>query len=161
MEATISQMYWWPFMKKDILRHVKTCRTCQLTKKTRKKYGHLPPKVAEDARPWNRVNVDLIGPLSAKAPNGKFELLALTMIDPATGWFEIAEVKNKTPEVVSEAFDHQWLSRYPQPQIIGFDNGGENKGVFQEMVENYGVKVRPTPHTIPSPMELLKESMLS
>ena len=144
LEATIGQLYWWPSMNKDIMQHVKTCRECQKCKKVRKKYGHLPAKEAEPAIPWNRVNVDLIGPLTVKATNGTFELLALTMIDPATGWFKIAEVRNKTPEEVSEVFDHVWLSRYPRPQELGCDNGGENKGVFRTMVQNYGVKQIPT-----------------
>jgi hypothetical protein len=37
-----------------------------------------------------------------------------------------------------------WLSRYPWPQYIGFDNGGENKGLFKKMIVNYGQKSKPT-----------------
>jgi hypothetical protein len=33
-----------------------------------------------------------------------------------------------------------WLSRYPRPEYIGFDNGGEYKNVFEELVNNYGIK---------------------
>jgi hypothetical protein len=33
-----------------------------------------------------------------------------------------------------------WLSRYPRPEYIGFDNGGEYKNVFKELVNNYGIK---------------------
>ncbi|GAX22752.1 putative transposase [Fistulifera solaris] len=144
MEGTLSQLYWWPNMRHTIEQHVKTCRECQLCKKTRKKYGHLPPKEAEPAIPWQRVNVDLIGPLNVQTPNGSFELNALTMIDPTTGWFEIAEVHDRTADTVSEAFDHNWLSRYPRPQFIGFDNGGENKGVFKKMTDNYGLTRKPS-----------------
>jgi hypothetical protein len=45
---------------------------------------------------WNRVDVDLIGPLTVKTPSGKKELLALTMIDPSTGWFEVKDVEDKS-----------------------------------------------------------------
>ena len=98
----------------------------------------------EKLEPWNRVNVDLIGPLTVHAKNGTFTLDALTMIDPVTGWFEIAEVNERTATHVAERFDHAWLSRYPRPQVIGFDNGGENKGLFAEMVDNYGMDRKPT-----------------
>jgi hypothetical protein len=55
--------------------------------------------------PWNRVNVGLIGPLSVKTKRKKsFVLNALTMIDPATGWFEIAEIKERTAEHVAKVF---------------------------------------------------------
>ena len=37
-----------------------------VARKTRKKYGHLPPKKAETT-PWKRVNVDLIGPYTIKS----------------------------------------------------------------------------------------------
>jgi hypothetical protein len=37
-------------------------------------------------------------------------------------------------------FDDIWLSRYPRPEYRGFDNGGEYKNVFEELVNNYGIK---------------------
>jgi transposase InsO family protein len=37
-------------------------------------------------------------------------------------------------------FDDVWLSRYPRPEYIGFDNGGEYKNVFEELVNNFGIK---------------------
>jgi hypothetical protein len=77
-------------MREDIALYIKTCRDCQVCKNSRKKYSHLPPKDVEATVPWNRVYVDLIGPLSIKTKSKKlFVLNALTMIDPATGWFEL------------------------------------------------------------------------
>jgi hypothetical protein len=37
-------------------------------------------------------------------------------------------------------FDDVWLSRYPRPAYKGFDNGGEYKNVFEELLNNYGIK---------------------
>jgi hypothetical protein len=37
-------------------------------------------------------------------------------------------------------FDDVWLSRYPRPEYIGFDNGVEYKNVFKELVNSYGIK---------------------
>jgi hypothetical protein len=34
--------------------------------------------------------------LTVKTPSGNKELLALTMIDPSTGWFEVKYVKDKS-----------------------------------------------------------------
>jgi hypothetical protein len=61
----------------------------------RRKYGELPEKLAEKSIAWNRVDVDLIGPLTVKTPSGNKELFALTIIDPSTGWFEVKDVKDK------------------------------------------------------------------
>jgi hypothetical protein len=98
---------------------VRKCPACQLCKGKPKDYGYLPPKQAEKSEPWNRVDVDVdcIGPLSVTTPKGKKYLRALTMIDPAMGWFEVkalAEAPNA--EIVSAAMDDTWLSRCPQPQ---------------------------------------------
>ena len=128
MCKTLEQLFWWPNMRSQVENHVAHCKICQLCKKSNKKCGKLPQKDVEPSIPWNRVNVDLVGPLSCKAKNGTFSLLALTMIDPATGWFEVAPLKDSTSTTVAAAFDDTWLSCYPRPQFIGYDGGSENKG---------------------------------
>ena len=109
-----------------------------------KKHGLIPEKDAEPAIPWNRVNVDMIGPLTCHQPDGtKLQLMALTMIDPATGWFEVKDVPHINAANCMAAFDDTWLCRYPRPQFIGFDNGSEFKQIFLEMCANYGMEKKP------------------
>jgi hypothetical protein len=62
------------------------------------------------------------------------------MIDPSTGWFEVKYVKDKSAKESMNTFDDVWLSRYPRPEYIGFDNRGEYKNVSEELVNNYGIK---------------------
>ena len=144
MDETLRQIYYWENMRAMIQRHVRSCKLCQLCKKPRKKYGHLPVKTAEESEPWTRVNVDMMGPLTVKTPTKTHQLLVLTMIDPATGWFEVASMKNATAETAMTIMDDVWFSRYPRPQEIGFDNGSEYKSIFKEMVINYGLKRKPS-----------------
>jgi hypothetical protein len=66
------------------------------------------------------------------------------MIDPATGWFEIVEATNKSATSIQELFHNTWLARYPRPQFIVFDNGGEFKREFKQMCDKYGIKAKPT-----------------
>ena len=94
LEETIGAVMYWKDMRKHIQRHVKVCDICQRCKKHKRKYGHLPPKIATVV-PWTQVCVDLVGPYTLKAKDGTImDFMALTMIDPATGWFEIAELPN-------------------------------------------------------------------
>jgi len=144
LEATIRAIFTWPNLRAHVHEFCRTCKKCQLSKKQRKKYGHLPPKEAETT-PWKRVNVDLIGPYKVKSPKdpkGKEpkQLRALTMIDPVTGWFEIKAIMKPDSATVMDAFHEAWLCRYPRPEQIGFDNGSEFKDVFAAMCKNYGVK---------------------
>jgi transposase InsO family protein len=140
LEATLRSTLTWPNLRRDVERHTKTCRECQLCKKQRKKYGKLPTKQAEPSIPWNRINIDMVGPLTVKTPKRKHKLRVLTMIDPATGWFEVAQLKDATAKGCEEAFDNTWLARYPRPQYIGFDNGNEYKATFKELCNNMGLK---------------------
>ncbi len=132
MEATLKIAFWWEGLARDVAYTVKTCPSCQKFKKVRKKYGKLPPKEAEEAIPWKQVNVNLIGPLRVTMPSGEYVLNALTMIDPAMGWFEVAEVSEHKAKTVAKVFDDTWLSHYPRPKEIGFDNGGKNKGMLHK-----------------------------
>ena len=98
----------------DVERFCSTCPVCQLTKKERKKYGLLPPKTAE-SDPWVMVCVDLVAPFTIKTPLKTHSLRALTMIDPATGLFEIAKANNKSASSILDLFHYTWLARFPRP----------------------------------------------
>ena len=143
LEASIRTLFTWKGMRQEIQAQVRKCPQCQLCKGKPKDYGHLPPKTAEKSEPWVRVDVDCIGPFSVKTPKGTKHLRALTMIDPATGWFEVKAL-SKAPDsdIVSAAMDDTWFCRYPRPQYIGYDNGSEFKSVFKEMITNYGLERR-------------------
>jgi hypothetical protein len=70
IKVTLRQNLTWPNIKKDVDAAVRNCHACQIVKKVRKKYGELPDKLAERPIAWNRVDVDLIGPLTIKTPSG-------------------------------------------------------------------------------------------
>ncbi len=53
-DLTLRQHFTWPGLKTHVVRYCKSCPECQKAKQVRKKYGKLPPKVAE-AIPWERV----------------------------------------------------------------------------------------------------------
>ena len=42
----------------------------------------------------------------------------MTMIDPATGWFEIEEVATKRADVIANVLETTWLTRYPLPTEV-------------------------------------------
>ncbi len=142
-ELTIGQHYYWKNMRKTIQHICGRCQVCQLTKVRTRKYGNLPSKEAE-VIPWKQVCIDLIGPYTIG--KGKFEttLQCLTMIDPATGWFEIVQVPDKRSETVANAFETTWLSRYPWPTEVIMDRGREFMGEVKAMLrDDYGITRKP------------------
>ena len=151
LATTLSQVCTWRGIVNQARAHCKHCSMCQKYKKRSTKYGHLPPKAVEPLDPWNTVCVDLIGPYSLKVnvryPDGSIKvrevtLQAMTFIDPATSWFEIAEVPDtdKTSARISRLFDQVWLSRYPRPRKVLYDNGSEFKKNFQPLLKDFAVK---------------------
>jgi hypothetical protein len=124
-----------------------------MTKKERirKKYVLLPPKIAEsDSKSLDngQCGSGESHPFTIRTPAKIYSLLALTMTDPATGWFEIVKATNESETSIQDLFHSTWLARYPRPQFIVFDNGstGEFKRDFKQMCiqNNYGIKAKPT-----------------
>ena len=112
--------------------------------KTRHKYGHVPVK-EDETQTWKLLCVDLVGPYTATLKSGKeCTLNAMTFIDPATGWFESSEIREKTSTELLQALDSTCLSRYPRPESIIFDNGTEFMKDFKYIFEDYGIKPRRT-----------------
>ena len=167
-EETLKAVMYWPGMTTAIRKHVKSCDRCQKGKKRKWNYGLIPAKIAETI-PWRCVCVDLIGPYTIKAKDGTIlDFMCLTMIDPATGWFEIVELPNtdityvkkdgkeiteviidKSSAIVSRLFNKSWLSRYPRAKYVIYDNGSEFKLHFESLCDSYALKRSPT--TIKNP----------
>jgi hypothetical protein len=145
----------WPALTQDVDRLCSTCQVCQMTKEERKKYGLIPTKIAES---------DIVAQVHGLCGSGgsiynkdtsqntlSVFMFALTMIDLATGSFEIVEATNKSAISTQYLFHNTWLARYPRPQFDVFDNGGEFKHEFKQMCDNYCIKAKPiTSHNMQS-----------
>ncbi len=130
------------------------------------KYGHLPPKTVYTI-PWECLCVDLIGPYTLKGKdNLQIDFMALTMINLASSWFEIAELSvveqllqqtvnskelliadeifDKTSERIAELVNKTWLCRYPQCRHLIYNNGSDFKLHFEYLCESYSIKRKPT-----------------
>ena len=143
-EQSIRQHFTWKGLRKSVHHVCKKCANCQKAKVTNTKYGKLPPKEAEE-HPWDTLCVDLIGPYKiVRKGKEDLKLWCLTMIDPATGWFEMAPIVNKTTAEVADIAERTWFTRYPLPQKITFDRGTEFMAEFAKMCrEDYGLKRKP------------------
>ena len=124
-------------MRDQIRKFCATCDICQRNKRTFTNLGKLPEKQAE-CEPWEQLHVDMIGPykVRVKGKRKPVDLHCVTMIDPATGWFEMKSVDTKSPDVIANVVEQTWLSRYPLPRTITYDRGGEFMAEFAEMMDN-------------------------
>ena len=66
------------------------------------------------------------------------------MIDPATGWFDMEQIPNKTAAKIADIAKKTWFTRYPLPQRIVFDCGTKFMAEFAKMCQNdYDLKRKP------------------
>jgi hypothetical protein len=92
--------------------------------------------------------------------------MALTMIVPASSWFEIAElpvveqlcrqtvngkellladeIVDKTSEHIAKLVNKTWLCRYPRCRNLIYDNRSEFKLHFEYLCDSYGITRKPT-----------------
>ena len=68
----------------------------------------------------------------------------MTMIDPATGWLEIAKIDTKYADNIANVAEQTWLARYPWPEQVTYDRGTEFMAEFQTMVkQDYNINTKP------------------
>jgi hypothetical protein len=89
LDETVKAKMYWKGMRSTIWLITKSCRSCQVNKKQKLKYGHLPSKIVITI-PWWALCVDLIDPYTLKGKDGTvMDFMALTMINPATSWLKL------------------------------------------------------------------------
>jgi hypothetical protein len=116
--------------------------------------------------PWECLYVDLIGPYTLKGKgNLQIDFVALTMIDPASSWFKIAELPvveqlcqqtvnckeqliadkifDKTSEHIAKIVNKTWLCIYLHRCHLIYDNRSEFKLHFKYLCESYGITQMP------------------
>ena len=110
------------------------------------------------------MHVDLIGPYNKSIRQQQtggaiirknYSLTCMTIIDPATGWFEIFEIPTfdidevmagndeyiyKPSARVSQLFNNTCLCRYPRTRKVVFDNGSKFKQYFTPLIKDFNIK---------------------
>jgi hypothetical protein len=157
LKETMKSAIYWKGMRNTIRSKTKSCKICQVNKKRTQKYGHLPPKIVIST-PWEALCVDLVGPYTLKGKDSSsIDFMALTMIDPASSWFEVVdlptitrvmtkkfnskertieeEIFDKSSDRISRLVNKIWLCRYPRCRYLIYDNGSEFKLHFETLCD--------------------------
>jgi len=136
--ARLKEAYYWPGMRSDVEKVVKTCLKCQCYRPSPvPKNTSTIPTVVE--RPFVRVGLDIIGPLP-ETKNGNKYIFSLT--DYFTKWIEAKASKTIDTSDVME-FLKEVFSRHGLPEIIITDNGRQFiADITKAFIDLYGTWVR-------------------
>ena len=116
----IQSAFYWPSIQGDVTRYSKSCDVCQKTVNK----GSVPKVPLEKMplidKPFKRVAIDLVGPISPPSADGHRYIL--TLVDFATRYPEAVPLKNIDTETAAEALV-DILSRLGVPEEILSDLG--------------------------------------
>lgn len=141
----IQAEFYWPGMDADIRRWARSCDICQRTAdKGRVKPAPLNP-LPIISEPFERVAVDIVGPINPRASDGSKWIL--TLVDFSTRWPEAEPLKNIETTTVAEAL-MSIFCRVGIPGQVLSDRGTQfTSGMMDEVMRLLSIKgLRTTPY---------------
>jgi len=137
MIEQIKVCFFWPGMRQDIIRWVKSCLACRRRKTPRPlRAGIREPRLA--TRPNETLAIDLVGPLIQSLDGNVW---VLTMIDQFSKWPVAVAIPDKSSTVIADAIFRFWICEKGVPFRIITDQGKEliSKGM-QQLCLKLGIK---------------------
>ena len=117
----MKRQYYWPGMRKDILRHCKKCHQCALQNQGTGEVGFDHFNVP--SLPMEFICMDLVGPISPQTSKGNRYML--TVIDMLTGYTVAVPIMDKCSETVCKAYRDSVYCIFGGSSRILTDNGTE------------------------------------
>jgi len=129
--------YWWPRMRQDIKEEQQSCIKCARFDVMVE--GFHPSKSIMADKPWDHLEIDLVGPLPI-SQNGCTYIL--TIVDVCSSYTVLRALKSKESEVVARKL-WEVFTDYGTPKILQSDNGLEFVNqVVNAMTTLYGIEPR-------------------
>ena len=133
----LKKQYYWPGIRKQVLRHCKKCAECILQNQgqAEKKFSHLD----SPDLPMEFICMDLVGPIHP--PTSRGNRYILTVIDMLTGFTMAVPIPNKSSETICSAYrDHVYCTFGGSSRILT-DNGSKFKNKeMQQFCDTLGGK---------------------
>ena len=118
--AAIRSKYYWPKMYTDIDIHVRTCNTCQKSKRNYNNNKAPLTPLPVPSQPFSRLHMDILGPLTTSSEKHKYILLVNCAF---TGWFECFPLKTQESAVIAQVLYSEIFCRYGSPDVLISDRG--------------------------------------
>ena len=133
----MKRQYYWPGMRKDILRHCKTCHQCMLQNQGGGEVGF--DHFNTPSLPMEFICMDLVGPISPRTSKGNKYIL--TVIDMLTGYTIAVPIADKKSETVGKAYRDSVYCIFGGSSRILTDNGTEFKSnEMKQICEELDIK---------------------
>lgn len=134
----IQQQYYWPKMRHDILKFVRSCKICQSQKHSNTYQLGLMGAEKSVKYPFQVIAVDIMGPFP-RSPRGFAYLLVVA--DFFTKYTLLCPMRSATAVNIVRFLENQVFLVHGVPQFIICDNGQQFAGkTFKKLVDTYEVQ---------------------
>lgn len=136
--SRIRELYYWPKMRHQVLRYVRSCKVCGAQKATNAARIGFMGKEKEAKFPWQIIAVDLVGPL----PRSKKGFTWLLVVGD---WFSkytlVHPLRTATAKNISNFIENNVFLVYGVPQYVICDNAPNLSGrVLRDLCSQYRVQ---------------------
>lgn len=141
--SKVQARYFWYHLRSDVKNWCSKCDSCASKKNPRKKY-RAPLKTYNVGAPFERIAIDILGPLPRTKQGNKY---LLVVGDYFSKWLEAIPLRNQEATTVASKLVERIISVFGVPLSIHSDQGSNFESeVFQELCKLLGItKTRTTP----------------
>ncbi|KRZ69679.1 Transposon Ty3-G Gag-Pol polyprotein [Trichinella papuae] len=140
--AKVRQRYYWPQQREDVEDWCRACQTCAARAIPTRKL-QAPMKLQPVSHPFQRVAMDLVGPLEETQSGNRY---ILVVCDYFSKWPEAFPLPNAEAHTVATALVNGVFCRYGAPETLHSDQGRNFESeLVKEVCQLFGVtKTRAT-----------------
>ena len=139
MWEAIRLRFYWPGMREDITKNVRSCHTCQV-RSTKKM--HIPPTISRPTALFYKVYLDIM-----KMPLAQKYQWLVACRDDLSGVSESRALIADNSRALASFFVEEIILRYGTVGIIVTDNGPSLDGEFTKIVQKYNIhRIRISPY---------------
>jgi hypothetical protein len=140
----VRRSFYWFDLRADVATYVQQCDTCMMIKGPTKK-PKAPLGDMTTGAPWDRLSIDIMGPLPESSQGNKY---ILVVTDYFTKWVEIFAIPDQQAETCANILLNEVFARYGCPYDLHSDQGRNFTGeIFTELCKVLQIrKTRTTPY---------------
>ena len=141
--SRLSEIYFWPQMDFDVRKRIAMCKICQFAKQN--KYGKAPAQSITTSYPFERICMDITGPLNMSKSGHRY---ILSVVDYFSRFPMLIPLKSIEAKDVAKALLKNWICVFGVPFTIHSDRGTNfESNLIYELCKWLGiVKTKSTPY---------------
>lgn len=136
--ARISELYYWPKMRRSVLKYVRKCKICASCKSSNLPQAGLMGQYRSITSPFQLISFDLLGPYPRSKKGNRYVLVT---VDWFTKFVLVHPMPQATTKNIVNFIENQVFLLWGVPQICAADNGVQFVSKeFKALMKKYNVQ---------------------